>query len=65
MNSMTYLVSFGRTIFYYGFNDFIRMRAYFLIDQGSDLPEFGILKLINCWHFSYIFNAFIFLVNAL
>jgi hypothetical protein len=52
MNSMTYLVSFGRTIFYYGFNDFIRMRAYFLIDQGSDLPEFGILKLINCWHFS-------------
>lgn len=49
---MTSLVSFGRTIFYYGLRDFIRMRAYFLMDHESDFPEVVVLKFISFWHFS-------------
>ena len=62
---MTSLVSFGSTTFYYGFRDFIRIRAYFLMDHGRDLPEGVALKLISFWHFSYILRASIFLSNAL
>jgi hypothetical protein len=45
-NYMIYLLSLGIINAYYLFNDFIKIKHYFFIDQGKDLL-FNALKFIK------------------